>query len=409
MTRWRWTIFALVGWSLTGLGGLGGLLVRIVWPAPILPTTFGVGPTALVAIAVLGITWSTVGALLVIRRPDNPVGRIMIVVGGVHAMSVLTVAVAFAALAEGTVGGRDVASVAGALTSLLSPILVLVFYLAFIFPTGRGHTPRWDAIGRIYLWVTMTVAALLVLQPGDVHLLPGIHNPIGFGPDLRLVFGERVAGGVAAVAAAVAGPVLILSVAWRYHLAGRVERQQLKWFILASAVTIGALLAMATGAALTEGPVGETPMIVFALAATTVPLAIGIAILRYRLYDIDRIISRTIGYGLVTALLFGVFWSVNVGLQGVLTPATRGDPVVVAGSTLLVAALFNPLRIRVQAVVDRRFNRSRYDAERTVEGFTSRLRDELDLATLAGELQRTATAAVEPATSGIWLRAGGVR
>ena len=133
-----WPILAAVGWTLAVVGGIGGLVVRIVKPAPILPTAFGGGPIALVAVAALGITWATVGAVLVIRRPDNPVGRIMIVVGAGFAMSVLTLAVASAGVAEGTTAGRDVASFAGALTAFMTPIVVLVFYLPFIFPTGRA-------------------------------------------------------------------------------------------------------------------------------------------------------------------------------------------------------------------------------------------------------------------------------
>ena len=404
MTAMRGTVFARIGWSLTMLGGVGGLLVPIAWPAPILPTTFGVGPTALVAIAALGITWSTVGALLVVRRPDNPIGPIMIVVGAVHAMSVLTEAVAFGALAEGTVAGRDVASVAGALTALLSPTLVLVFYLAFIFPTGRGHTPRWDTIGHIYLWVAMILAALLVLQPGDIHLLPGIHNPIGFGPDLRPVFGERVAGGVAAVAATLVAPLMILSLLSRYRVAGPIERQQLKWFILGAAVTIGALLVMATGAALTQGPVGETPIIVFALASTTVPVAIGIAILRYRLYEIDRIVSRTIAYATVSAILAIVFGGVILLLSAALARFTQGQTIAVAASTLAVFAMFQPIRERVRRNVDRHFNRARYDAEQTAAAFSERMRNEVDIAAVTTDLDATVRGALKPTVLSLWLR-----
>jgi len=404
-----WTLFALAGWSIAVVGAVGGLMVRIAWPAPIPHTTFGVGPIAIVAIAALGITWSTAGALLVIRRPRNPVGRIMILVGAGHALSVLAVAVTFAALAEGTATGREIASVAGALTALISPILVLVFYLGFIFPTGRGHTPRWDAIGRIVLCIAMLLAAVLVLQPGDVHLLPGIHNPVGFGPDLRPVLGEPVAGGVAAIAAAIVAPLLTLSVASRYRSAGRVERQQLKWFFLAIGLTVGAILILFVVTILTPGPIGETPLTVFALAATTVPVAIGIAILRYRLYEIDRIISRTISYGLITAVLVATYASVILVLTGPLGDLLGGDTVSVALSTLVVAALFQPLRRRIQRAVDRRFDRARFDAERTAAAFSDRLRDEVDIATVSADLDDTVRAALKPTLLGLWLRQGAGR
>ena len=134
------------------------------------------------------------------------------------------------------------------------------------------------------------------------------------------------------------------------------------------------------------------------------PVAIGIAILRYRLYDIDRIISRTISYGLVTALLVMSFLLVNLGLQALLSSVTSGNSLAVAGSTLLAAALFTPVRRRVQGLVDRRFNRAHYDAERMVTDFAARMRDELDLPTLATELAAATARAVEPTTAALWLR-----
>jgi hypothetical protein len=405
VTRSRgWTIFALVGWTVAVVGGVSGLVVRVAWPVPILPTTFGVGPTALVAIAVLGITWTTVGALLVIRRPENQVGRIMVLVGVVHAMSVLTVAVAFAALAEGTAEGRDVASLVGGPTALVTPTMVLVCYLGFIFPTGRGHTSGWDRIGHIALGVGLILATLLVFQPGDIHLLPGISNPVGFGPDLRPVFGGRVAGGVAVVAAAFIAPLVALSVVSRYRMAGRVERHQLKWSFLAIAITTGALIVLIAVTALTRGPAAETPLTLFALAATTVPIAIGIAILRYRLFEIDRIISRTLSYTIVTIMLAAVFVLVVIGLQEVLALFTGGTTIAVAASTLVVATLFQPLRRRVQRAVDRRFDRSRYDSERIAAAFATRLRDEVDLDRLRRELVETAVEAVRPDVATVWLR-----
>lgn len=397
-------LFALVGLTLAVVGGLGGLLVRVTSPAPIVPTTFGVAPSNLIAIAILGITWAMVGALLVVRRPDNPVGRIMVVVGVALAMSVLTVAVAFAALAEGTDAGRVVASLAGGLTGLLTPILVLVFYLPFIFPTGHGHTPRWEVIGRVFLWSAMIVGALLVLQPGDVHLLPGIPNPIGFGPDLRPILGDRAVGAVEGAALAILSPLWILAVVSRYRAAGAIERQQLKWFLAGSSLTVGAGAVMFAVAALTRGPISETPLMVFALAGTTIPAAIGIAILRYRLYDIDRIISRTIAYAIVSAILAIVFGGAIVLLSSVLARFAQGQTIAVAAATLTAFVAFQPILRRVRRNVDRRFDRVRYDAEQTVAGFSARLQDEVDIATVATDLRSTVQGAVNPASVGLWIR-----
>ena len=404
MKSTRSTIVASIGLALALVGGVGGLLVRVAWPAPMLPTTFGAGPLALVVICWVGITWSAVGALLEVRRPDLPIGSVMILVGCGLALSVLTVAVAFAALAEGSEAGDQVASIAGGLTGLLTPVLVFVFYLAFIFPTGRGQTARWDAIGRIFLAVAMLFAGLLVLQPGDVHLLPGIPNPIGFGPDLRPVFGEVVTGAVDAVAIALLAPFLILSVASRYRLAGPIERQQLKWFLSGIALTFVAGTIMFVAVVFTGGPIGEAPLIVFSLAAMTVPLAIGIGILRYRLFDIDRIVSRSIAYGTVTAILAVVFGSIIVVLSTALSTYAQGQTIAVAASTLAAFAIFQPLLRRVRRNVDRRFDRARYDAEQTVAKFSDRLRDDIDLGDLRSDLDATIRDAISPRSVGIWLR-----
>jgi hypothetical protein len=401
----RWTVVALVGWSLALVGAIGGLLVRFLWPAPVLPTAFGVvGPAASAALALLGITWSTVGALLVIRRPDNPVGRIMLVIGGGLAISVLTMAIMFAAQADGSVGGHHVASIAGALTALLSPILILVVYLQLIFPTGRGHTPRWDRFSRTWLLVAMSPVALLLLQPGDVHLFPGVHNPMGFGPDLRPLFGEPVILGVDAVLILALAPPWMLSVASRFRQAGPIERQQLKWVIVATALTMATSVLVNLAVVLTSGTVGEAPLIAMFLAGTTIPLAIGAAILRYRLYDIDRLVSRTIAYGGITAILVATYAVVIVILQGLLGAVFGGDTLSVAVSTLTVAALFQPLRGRVQRLVQRRFDRARYDGERTASAFATRMRDAIDLPTVTGDFDATVRQAIAPSRIGLWLR-----
>ena len=296
------------------------------------------------------------------------------------------------------------ASIAGGLTALLTPILVFVFYLPFIFPTGRGQTARWDTIGRVFLSIAMGSAALLVLQPGDVHLLPGIPNPIGFGPDLRPIFGNAVVAGVESVAIAILTPLLILSVASRYRLAGPIERQQLKWYLSASALTIGAGTIMFLAAAFTDGPIGETPLILFALAAMTVPISIGIGILRYHLFDLDRIVSRTIAYATVSAIVAAVFGAVIVLLSTALSTFAQGQTIAVAASTVAAFAVFQPVLRRVRRDVDRRFHRARYDSDQTVARFSDRLRDQIDLAHLRSDLDTTIRAAIAPRFVDIWLR-----
>jgi hypothetical protein len=164
------------------------------------------------------------------------------------------------------------------------------------------------------------------------------------------------------------------------------------------------ITAPALAASTLPQPYGQWAWIVASASIGLVPVAIGIAILRYRLYEIDRIVSRTIGWALVTGLLVAVFAGTIVGLQALLAPLTNNNTLAVAGSTLVAAALFQPLRRRVQRAVDRRFNRARVDAQRAIDAFGAHLRDDVDLAALHGRLVAAADATVQPNGAGLWLR-----
>jgi len=193
----------------------------------------------------------------------------------------------------------------------------------------------------------------------------------------------------------------------RYRRAASIEREQLKWFaavgvIVGPAFVVGVI---AGGSSNTVTPVSEAGFAVaFVGLIFLLPIAIGIAILRYRLYEIDRLISRTIAYGVLTVIVAGLFVGCILGLQAVLAPVTQSNELAVAGATLLVFSLFQPLRRRVQRLVDRRFNRSRYDAERTIAAFAGRLRDEVDLEAVRADILATVDAALEPSTVSLWLR-----
>jgi hypothetical protein len=188
----------------------------------------------------------------------------------------------------------------------------------------------------------------------------------------------------------------VASLVVRFRRARGEERQQLKWFTYGAGVLVLLLAVSAMSPALNA----QIPNLVVAAALAAPPLAIGVAVLRYRLYDIDRLINRTLVYGLLTALLAGVYAGVVLVL-GQVFGGVGGDPPswAVAGATLSVAALFQPARRRIQAVVDRRFNRRKYDAARTLEAFSARLRDELDLATLSSELLAVADQTMQPTTA----------
>jgi hypothetical protein len=195
-----------------------------------------------------------------------------------------------------------------------------------------------------------------------------------------------------------------VGLAARYRAAGQVERLQLRWFFSSVVLTALALSLVAAGVAVDDAALGELPLVAFALAGTMVPIAIGIAILRHHLYDLDRIISRTIGWTVVSGALVGLFGVAVVGLQAVLTGITQGQTLAVAASTLLAFALFQPIRRRVQTTVDRRFDRARYDAEQIVTVFSDRLRHQLDLQALGSEVGRVASASVRPQSVALWLR-----
>ena len=192
----------------------------------------------------------------------------------------------------------------------------------------------------------------------------------------------------------------VVAVVVRYRRADEVERHQLKWLIAVAAV---AAVAFPVAFIVPPSPVADAAFLAGLLALLALPLAIGIAILRYRLYDIDRIISRTIGWAVVSGLLVGAFAILVVGLQAALTGVTQGETLAVAASTLVAFALFQPVRRTVQRAVDRRFDRSRYDAQLTADAFAERLRDEVDLDTLAAELERTVSSAIRPTAASLWL------
>ncbi len=230
-----------------------------------------------------------------------------------------------------------------------------------------------------------------------------VPNPAAVLPDLPIW--SVVTPGTAILPIAVLMVAAAVSLVVRYRRVAGIERQQFRWLTAAlsfvvAAVVGGFIVGTLIPAAGESGVVWLGAVVAF----PCVPIAIGIAVLRYRLYEIDRIISRAIGYLIVTSVLVAAFAMLVLGLTSVLEPLTGGNTLAVAGSTLVVAALFQPLRARVQRAVDRRFDRSRYDGERLLAALGERLRDEVDLAAIRGEVLATVDAAVRPSGSGLWLR-----
>jgi hypothetical protein len=393
----RWT--AGLAWGLWALVMLGLAVVR--WMDELLRQAGRADLAALVPGSIVGpavavLSAATVGAVLASRRPRHPVGWLLLGFAlSLTASGVISSYVIYGLLARpgalpaaATVARYYPATGAAAL-ALLSLVLLLT-------PTGSLPSPRW----RRWAFITAATPVALVLV---VAVVPGRLDPqllVASSP-----FSDRALGGVLLVATRVALVVTALAVAvaagslvLRFRRAQGVERQQLRWVALAAALMVLAVPVVLAPVAL-EGPV----LVDWAPAVWVVvlPVAVGAAILRYRLYDLDRIVSRTVAYGLLTLLLGGGYALVVLGLGRLLG---RESPLVVAAATLAVAAVFQPARRRVQAVVDRRFNRRRHDATRIVEGFGARLRDQVDLDTLTADLLGVVDQTMQPTQASLWLR-----
>jgi hypothetical protein len=342
---------------------------------------------------------ATAGAVLASRWPHHPVGWLLLAFG--------LLAQALTSAAEGYArygllvrpGALPAASHLAALASAsFIPGLGCIGFVLLLTPTGSLPSPRW----RWFAWLAAAVPAAFVVswllgmpQSEPDSPLGAVRNPFaipGLAGPLQVVYG--VASPVTALTMVVAAGSLV----GRFRRARGVERQQLRWLTFAAALAPLAVLVTAAGI-LTDQPTVAGWAIGLYLAL--LPLAIGAAILRYRLYDIDRIISRTLAYGLLTLLLGLGYAAVVLGLGQLLG---RQSSLVVAGATLAVAALFQPARRRIQAAVDRRFDRRRYDAARTIAAFSARLRQEVDLDALTGELLAVVQETMQPTRASLWLR-----
>jgi hypothetical protein len=341
-----------------------------------------------------------VGAVIVAYRPHNLVGWVFSAIGLLSSAGVLAMEYAEYALVTRP-GSLPGANLAVWWQWWWLPVLglILVFTL-LLFPTGRLPSARWRPVAVLGAVGVVAVAVLSALQP-TLRLQNEnytVDNPLGVAgvpdPEDGLLGAVLLAVLLVCMAAAAASVVL------RFRRSRGVERQQLKWFTFAAA-----LLAASQLLTTFLLPDGELNDVLFGLAVALVPIAAGIAILRYRLYDIDRLINRTLVYGALSAVLGAVYAGV-VLVGGQLSGEMGGElsSWAVAGATLAVAALFQPARRRIQAMVDRRFNRRRYDAAQTVAVFSARLRDQIDLDTVTAELLAGVDQTVEPTTMSLWLR-----
>ena len=285
-------------------------------------------------------------------------------------------------------------------------LLLVVSFLPLVFPDGHLLSRRWVPAWWVGVLAMLSGIIVAALSPGELGVSVPVDNPIGVhGTALSVVQAMgQVNTYLLLTTVVLSGASLV--VRWR-RSSGR-ERLQVKWFAFAGLTTIGGLLVAALGQVLHSswgelvGGAGWTIFLSFALLG--IPVATGVAILRHHLYDIDVVINRTLVYGTLTAALAATYVGSVLLLRLVLSPVAGDSALAVAGSTLAVAALFRPARARIQAVVDRRFYRSRYDAARTLDEFAQRLRHELDLDAVGADLCTAADRTVQPSHISLWLR-----
>jgi MFS family permease len=338
----------------------------------------------------------TVGLVLAVRRPRHPVGWLLLGLGLSQAAHDLTYAHTRYGLVARPGSLPGAAYLAGLNNGLVVLWVACAGFVLLLTPTGSLPSPRWRWWARIVAaaaggWLLGSVVDPAPLRPE----YPDVGNPLAV-PGL---FGPLNALPLAALLVLAGLPVGAVSLLLRFRRARGVERQQLRWLVWGAIVAAMALL-VALAALFLLDDFGLLNVAV-GVSVAVLPLSTGAAVLRYRLYDLDRIVSRTLAYGLLTLLLGLAYAAVVLGLGGLLPDSSS---LVVAAATLAVAAIFQPARRRVQAVVDRRFNRHRHDAARTIADFSARLRDQVDLGTLTGELLTVVDQTMQPTRASLWLK-----
>jgi hypothetical protein len=354
---------------------------------------------------VIAVSFSTVGAVIAPRLPPrNPIGWIFCVIGFVAGMrlfcaeyAIVTLLAEPGSLPSKLPGGE---ALAWASSWVWIPHIGLFLFLGLLFPDGQPPTPGWRPFGWV-LGVAVVVGTVAVaLWPETARGFDPVNHPLGI---------EVATGTINPVETILytLGLIAAASLLWRLRRAKGMERQQVKWFAYAVAVlAISATLAYVVPESTGVGWLGWTSSVLVIASLVGLPVAMGIAILHYHLYNIDLIINRTLVYATLTAMLAAVYFGGVATTEAIfraLTGQERQPQLAVVVSTLLIAALFTPLRRRIQSVMDRRFYRRKYDARKTLEAFSAKLRDETDIDALSGELIEVVEETMQPKHVLLWL------
>lgn len=343
------------------------------------------------------VSFVTMGATLIARVPGHPIGPLLLVAGVLMSTGMAAGVYAIVGSSADPIWPGVVPAALYNEVTFFYPIVIVLIGVPLVFPSGQLLSSRWRSVALVTIAAMAANTVAFLFDPGDIEIV-GMANPFGAPALVPLLDALSTFSSVTSIYGfgGAAASVIV-----RYRRGDRIERQQVKWLATVAAV---AGVAFPTAILFPDSLISPVGFLTGVAALISLPLAIGVAMLRYRLYEIDRIVSRTLTYAGLTVGLFGLFLAANLVAQWALSRFTGGNAIAVAASTLVAAAAFSPLRSRLQGAVDRRFNRGRYDAQLTIDAFADRLRDELDLATVSEVLQRSAGAAVEPAHTAVWLR-----
>lgn len=392
--RLAWAIWAL---TLVGTAvGVSLLVANRTTAVPVSPMGYN-GFWSFSALTFTGLAFASVGALVASGRPGNAIGWLFCGIGILAMAELLGSQYAiFGLLTEpGSVPRPELGAWVYDWTGFVAACLTATFFL-MLFPDGHLASRAWRPVA----WLTgigiVLGASSFAFRPGPLLLSVFVENPLGIATAQDTLITTGLLGFGLLLGALV---LSVASLVVRYRRARVVQRQQIKWIVYLAGLHAVAL-------ALYMMLLNSNPTIVV-LAASAIPIATGIAIFRHRLYDIDLLIKRTVVYGATSAAIAVTFFVGILALQAVLRPLTSGSEIAAAGSTLVSIALFRPVRRRLQDTVNRRFDRSRYDAALTLEAFADDLRDEVDLDSLRADLLGVVQRTMGPAHSSLWLREGG--